>query len=496
MELARAEVQSNPRVSEPMRAFSNVRLDDAEKGVHRVLKSAGYTSPVEITGVDLDPGLRNFPIIKLSSWMQHLLDTNRLARQMTGVPTIAKMKPVLKEFWNRYKRCFPGHGLWSLEQEGIVSLDTLIPFYSHSDEGRSFKHMPIFILSCHGAIGRGTRAYLGAGKHRAPLRRNSMGLNFAGKTWSTNFIFCSALKTVSSRYPNAVPKLIQEFALDVKHLLETGIYSQDGATHVQFYHSGTKGDLPALKTLGSFKRSFSNVPRGGSTKRPCQGICFLCSAGREATPGVGAIPYEDVNPTALWVSTISQEVPWDSTPAIVQGLPLDEHHQMKFFLTDLWHNAHLGVCRHFVASAIVGILESRLASLPAGSMEVKFDWISRVYRDYFQSIGKTPFVTEINRDAMNFPASTASPLTKWSKAQASTELMMFLSYFGRNYIHGHTDDALLVSIAPSFENSCKFLVLGLEFNPLLHVFYEPPKMKNFNRISTGPISFPFVPSVL
>lgn len=196
------------------------------------------------------------------------------------------------------------------------------------------------------------------------------------------------LKTVSSRYPNAVPKLIQEFALDVKHLLETGIYSQDGATHVQFYHLGTKGDLPALKTLGSFKRSFSNVPRGGSTKRPCQGICFLCSAGREATPGVGAIPYEDVNPTALWVSTISQEVPWDSTPAIVQGLPLDEHHQMKFFLTDLWHNAHLGVCRHFVASAIVGILESRLASLPAGSMEVKFDWISRVYRDYFQSIGK------------------------------------------------------------------------------------------------------------
>ena len=103
-----------------------------------------------------------------------------------------------------------------------------IPFYSHTDEGRSCQHVGLWVLSSHGAIGRGTRLYLGQNKHKAPLRRNAMGLNFTGKTWSTNFISGVMLRTPSASYSTALPKLVAEYATDVKHLLEAGPYGPYG----------------------------------------------------------------------------------------------------------------------------------------------------------------------------------------------------------------------------------------------------------------------------
>ena len=451
MQLARAEVGLNQNASPTMVAFSRVRLEDAETGVHRVLRDSGFTAPVDIDVLDLGvPKYKRFPYIKLSTWVQHLLDTNRLARQFAGVPTIQKMRPVLSEFWRRFKQIHPNHGVFDLAESGSLSLETTIPFFSHTDEGRSYKHLPIWILSSHGAIGRGTRLYLAAGKHRAPLRRNSMGLNFAGKSWATNYMFAAVMKTVSLDCPDAISQLVAQYADDVRMLLEQGIRSRDGQTQIWMAHIATKGDLPALVKLGGLKRSYSNVPRGPASKKACQGICHLCLAGQEADParGVGAVPFEDVRPNADWTSTIAQELPWDrnAPPPILGGLHLQVEEQIKFFSTDLWHNVHLGVCKHFVASAIVCIAESRLGALPDGSMEVKFKWLTDIYRAYFRSQNMTPFVSELSRDTLNFPASTASPLGKWSKGAASTELMLFLDHFGRNYLEGKTDDPILLSI--------------------------------------------------
>ena len=459
VELARAEVGLNPNASPTLVAFSRVRPEDAEIGVHRVLNAAGFSAPVDIDEVDLGvPKYKRFPYIKLSNWIQHLLDTNRLARQFAVVPTIQKMKPVLTEFWRRFKQIHPNHGIYDLAESGSLSLDSTIPFFSHSDEGRSYKHLPIWILSSHGAIGRGTRLYLRAGKHKAPLRRNSMGLNFAGKSWATNFMFSAVMKTVSMDCPDAISQLVARYADDVKMLLEQGVCSRDGQTQVWMAHIATKGDLPALVKMGGMKRSYSNVPRGPASKKACQGICHLCLAGQESDParGVAAIPFEDVRPNAAWTSTIAQELPWDrnAPPPILEGLRLQVEEQIKFFSTDLWHNVHLGVCKHFVASAIVCIAESSLDALPDGSMEVKFKWLTEIYRGYFRSQNMTPFVSELSRDTLNFPASTASPLGKWSKGAASTEMMLFLDFFGRSYIEGKTADPILVSIV-----SCSYLFI-------------------------------------
>ena len=145
---------------------------------------------------------------------------------------------------------------------------------------------------------------------------------------------------------------------------------------------------------------------------------------------------------------------WELQPTILNELPLSLKQQIEFFRTDLWHNAHLGLLKHFTASGFVCIVESDLASLPGGSIEVKFAWLTTIYRAYFRS---PPYVSEISRDTLNFPASTANPIGKWSKGAASTQMMQFLSHFGKTYILGKSTDRLLLAVAPCFpikQNFC------------------------------------------
>ena len=444
VEMAKAQVASNPRATEAMRMFANIRLEDAEVGVHRLFRERGYSCPLKISEMDLGEGkLKKFPFIKLSDWMQYLIDTNRLSRQMAGAADVTKMKAILNEFWRRQKAIRPDSAFFEFAAANGLSLSRCIPFMSHTDEGRSYKHLPLFVLSSHGALGRGSRSWLSQGKHKAPLRRNAMGLNMVGATWSTNFIFCSAAKYVIQE-PGALDKILEMYSDDVFKLMTEGLQDADGQRW-WFIHLATKADLPALQKLTNSFRSFSNVPRAASSRTPCKGICFLCSAGQEADPvaGLPSIPYENVSRDAEWVQTTARQVPWNTLPPILTHLPLSTEEQIRFFRSDLWHNAHLGVLKQFTASGFVAIVESGLGSLPAGSIEAKFAWLTGLYRQHFRT---PPFVSEISRDTMCFPAGTASPIGKWSKGSASAEMMSFLDAFCRNHVVGHTEDSLLLAI--------------------------------------------------
>lgn len=453
VELARAHVTANPSPSRPMMEFARVRVEDAESGCHRIFRKHGLVpSTVQIERRNLVDGVKtvkNWPIIKLSSWVKYLLDTGRLPRQMVGVDSFEKMKKVLAEFWRRYKALSPSSELFDLADEGIVCLDCCIPFYSHTDEGRSYKHLGFWVLSSHGAIGRGTSLYIGAQCHKQPLSQNEMGLSFVGGTWSTQFIFSGMLKTVYSKCPAAQDAIVKLYAEDAQRLLFNGVVSSDGLRKVHLIHIGTKGDLPALVRLGQFSRSFSHVPRGARSQKACAGICHLCLAGVENWgPDRRSIPFEDMSPQAAWVSTLHQHVAWQSLPKILEGLPLRDPERIAFFMTDLWHNFHLGVSKHFLGSAFVGIIESSLPSVVPGSVEVKFQWLTSLYISFFRSKGSTPFLTEISRESMGFPQGSTCPIGRWSKGVVSTQLMWFLDHFCQEHIVNKTHDPLLLSIEP------------------------------------------------
>ena len=458
VELAKAEVLSNRGASRMMRRFARIPPANAEKGVHQVLKEANLLCPVQVSEIDLGtPELRRYPYIKLSSWIVFLMDTKRLTRQMTGTKSYAKMEDVLTEFWARYRTLKPNHRVFDLADSGRIALKSCIPFFTHTDEGRSYKHAGFWVMSSAGSIGRGTRSFLKRQKHLEPLNKNEMGLNFIGSTFSTNFIFACMLRSVHQAHTQALDHLMTEFARDAQMLLEHGVSSSDGKHHVTLAHLATKGDLPALVKIGGLKRTFSHVPRAPSSKKACLGICHLCNAGQEMdlASGLPALPFEDVRMDACWEGTIGKDLPWDddTPPKILAGLNLCQEDAISFFATDLWHNFHLGVGKQFIGSAWACIVESDLGSLPRASIDAKFAWVTEKYRSYFESKKISPYIGEISRDSMNWPQSKASPSGKWSKGAASTQMMLFLGAFAHEFIVGKTENPILKSIVALFDLS-------------------------------------------
>lgn len=443
VEFAQAHVRATSNPSRPMREFARVRLCDAESGCHTVFKRYGFIPPVKIDHAELAPGLKSFPLVKLSSWVKYLLNTGRLFRQFVGVQSFRGAKLVLREYWRRFRCLRPSYGLFQLTDSGQIPLDCCIPFFSHTDEGRSYKHLGLWVLSSAGALGKGTLRHIQSRQPCTPLENSEMGLNFAGKTWTTQFLFSTMLKTTYNKHPGAQDELVRLYAEDVASMLHNGVASEDGRIRVHLVHIGTKGDLPALVRLGSFERSFSHVPKAARSRRPCDGICHLCMAGCESPQH---IPFENMNPDAEWVQTLHTQPAWTTFPTILQGLQLSQEHQIEFFLTDLWHNFHLGVSKHFVGSSMVALIESNLDCIPAGSVEIKFKFLTDAYQQFWRRRGKKPYLPDINRESMGFPQGSTCPTARWSKGQASTEMMVFLDHFCKVLVKGKTDNPLLCAI--------------------------------------------------
>jgi hypothetical protein len=454
VELAAAEVEENPKATPAMREYASIRKGDAEERAHKVLEKHGLTVPMQIDKVDLADAKRykGFPYIKFSSWVKYLLDSDRLPRLLCACDSLESMQIALQEFWDRYEAIFPTHQIFAMRDAGAVDLRFVVPVFSHTDEGRSYKKQPLWLLSTHGALGRGTKAYLKKGKDRLPLRRNGFGLNFCGHTWSTNFMFSCMLRKLYKKKPEVLDHLVSVYAKDMEDLLVNGVVSGNGSVRVRCCHLGTKGDLPALARMGNMKHTFGNVPKAAQSKKPCEGICWMCKAGQEANPTLGLphIPYEDTSGKPLWEGTLGDCDAWDEVPPILQGVPLREEDHWQFFKTDVWHNLHLGLAKHWVASALVSMIEN--LDFPGGSMDEKIDFLNTEYKNFCARKRISPHCEELGRETLNWPQSSTCPVGAWNKGSASTHFFLFLDDLCQRWSTEMADDPLLQAI-----------VLGIDF---------------------------------
>ena len=104
----------------------------------------------------------------------------------------------------------------------------------------------------------------------------------------------------------------------------------------------------------------------------------------------------------------------------------------------------------------MAIVESDLEILPRGSVEKRFEFLTEMYVKFHRDRNVTPFLAEISRDSMSFPASTAAPVGRWSKALVSTELSLFLDFFCEKHIRGKVTEEshpLLHAIVTRFKVS-------------------------------------------
>lgn len=241
-----------------------------------------------------------------------------------------------------------------------------------------------------------------------------------------------------------------------------------------------KGDLPALAKLANMKRTHSHVPRAGSSKKACLGICWMCDAGKEPRfPGDTSHPYEDTSINASWTTTVAGPngtLPWDTEPVILSGLPMVPLEKPNFFLTDCWHNFHLGLAKHFLASSFVCAIE-RLNSFPATSVESRFDFLTQDFADFCRLKNIHAYMKEISRETCSFPSSKACPVGRWSKGVVASQWMAYLENYCDRFVVNKTDDPVMLTI-----------VLGqnIQYRKSFHFLFQLPHGFVFNGLM-GPL---------
>ena len=430
--LAAAEVRDNPTASQPLQEFASVREQDAEVAGCRILEKHGLKAPISIHRLHLGESkqLRSFPCLKFSCWVKYLLDTDRVPSQLCGCKDMESMSVRLSEFWKRYEQLHPLLPIFEMSRNGLVDLQYLIPVFSHTDEGRSLKKQALWILSVHGALGRGTRAWLRKGKNKCPLKRNGLGLPFVGPTWGNHFMFACMLRKFFKKCPEALDNLVAAFADDMEILFRDGVTSRNGRITIRCCHLGTKGDLPALARMGRMQHTFLNCPRASSSKQACKGVCWMCLAGQESDPdsGAAAVPFEEMSGKPQWEATLGKQSNWLETPPILKGVPLSENDGWTFFRTDVWHNFHLGIGKSFCASAMVSLMET-LPTLQPLSMDDRISWLDGCFKAYCSFKKINPHVSDISRETICWPQTSVCPSGSWHKGSATTHFMQFLDHF-------------------------------------------------------------------
>ena len=428
---------------EAVRAFARVGLSNAETGCHKLFRQYGLCAPVTVERMELgEQALREVPFVRLSTWAKFLLDSGRLWRQMCGAKTLPMMEIMLTEFWARFRQQHPEHEVFSL----MLPMHRVIPFFTHSDEGRTYKSKAIYILSCHGALGRGTQGYLRQGDHELlPVCEQQQGLNFIGNTWGNQFIFTCVVRQQMVENPDLLDQISRIFASDARKLIMEGILGEDGA-RTYMLHIATKGDLPALAKLGHFGRTFSHAPRQASSLKPCVGICHLCMAGCEEGDH---IRFENFSMAPEWLATVESQSPWQERPPILEGLPMDFGAEAHFFQPDLWHNLHLGCLKHWLGCSFAALVENFDHPMFQGaSVETKFESLTNQFKMYCRLNKISPHMSEISKQTLSWPMSTAVPCGAWSKGAVSTDFMKFLEFFMKEYVMGNTEDPVLLDVAP------------------------------------------------
>ena len=129
------------------------------RNLHRPLTHKEFTLRVHISWCNIDirhatkrRDLNNvpWPVIRLSSWVQYILEIQGgqllLAGHSTTQPDL--WEPVLEQFWNLYQGVDPGHIVYQL---GLNRRRTL-PFMVHGDEGRGRMKQPLLVVAFQGAL--------------------------------------------------------------------------------------------------------------------------------------------------------------------------------------------------------------------------------------------------------------------------------------------------------------------------------------------------------
>ena len=434
--------RASSSTSRGVRQLAKVPLGHSEEGAHKVFMENGCSLGVPISHVDI-PTQKGFPYVKMTDWVKFLGNTGRL-EVLTGAKTTSRRESLCEEFWMRFKEHRPNFPLYALAQDKKLCLKSVIPILHHGDEGRTYRKMPIMILSSHGLLGAGSAQ--SRPQTPGPVDQDPMGLNFLGSTMITHFICCAMQHTLYKPCPEALDQILTAYAEDLRDLAMNGVEVIENGQRKRLFLwcVGFKGDLPYLGKSGHFGRSFSMCPKRASAKKAGGGICWMCHAGMETLPE--KYPWEDFSLNAKWISTMCLEPHGFSLSAPLLKIPHDIPALM--YRLDLWHCFHLGAGKAYVASAIAVLVDM----MPESSVERRLEVLSADYRAHCKRKRVYGYYSAFSQEMFGIEISTNMPGGRWNKGFVTTRLLVWLEdYLQREW--SDSEEPLLREVDPRSDNS-------------------------------------------
>ena len=230
--------------------------------------------------------LGDYEYVKPSSWLR-CLDQEQLLQLICGTRLIADLGPTLTTFWGRYEKLHPNHQIFQKARDGLLRLDSTLPWYLHADEGRTLKKKAVFMVQWQMAFGTG------ASKHNTPeiiqarMKEGKLQPNCKRDSMATRFLCGMLLRADYVEAPGNLDDLLQLICEDLQMLGDEGLAIQ-GGHRVWVCVLGNKGDWDYLAKSAHLTRSYRNAPKHATMNAVNKPMCHLCMAG---SPGC---PYEDV----------------------------------------------------------------------------------------------------------------------------------------------------------------------------------------------------------
>ena len=390
---------------------------NAERDCHQVLaKKYHLALPIARTMLDTGDAGWQIPILSIRDWAQYLIDSNH-SHMLVGLlrPDWKREAAILKAFWGLYELHEPNHPIFTKARLGMLNLSQTYPMLLHGDEGRGRKRTAFLVMSWYGLLGRGLKVH---GQSKKPGQYLKMRPNYHGSTLTSRFLFASLPKVLyTHKNASVFDALLERTAQDAEFMMNTGIkdgVAGRGQFHMVLLH--VVGDWPWLTDSGRLTRSFRNVPKHVSRKKPPTGVCHWCQAGQ---PGCDFEQVNSYNPK--WLETMfTQSV---SDPAAAPSPLLRIAHppgkEASLFMWDLFHTWHLGVAKAFLSSAVA--LLSDLED--AGGIDDRFSSLTDKYMTFCKLHGRRPHVTRLSKELLNWGTRNVYPNGSWHKADLSTSLM-------------------------------------------------------------------------
>lgn len=414
-----------------MKKLARVKLSRSEAGAHTVFKQFGQSVDVKICKTNLvnKPG---FPYVSFTNWLRYLVEYDQL-EHIVGVQKLDDMQPLLRTFWDRFQKLHPEH-IIATRDDPEFQHDMCLPVLLHGDEGRGLKKKQLMVLSIHGVIGKGS-THSNANIPDLDDPSGPLRLNMKGHTQLNHFLHSVLPISLYNETPENLYHILDLQAKELASLFEKGVVIRGRRYFLCCI--GVKGDAPFLAKSGLFERSLTRRPTKASSKKPCQGLCHLCLAGKEDY--VHPCPFEEYgveNPQ--WLATMGVE-PAFTTPSPLLQIPFEcGGTTERFWRYDLFHNWHSGMGKYFATSAICTCME-----LIPDTIDGAFAFITNDFKTWCAESKESPYHRKLTKSLFGLKESFQDcPDAGWSKGDFTRVIVKWFSDFAARNVVGKTQDQL------------------------------------------------------